>query len=366
MIISKSVPMEISRKKFSNFDKKMTPEEMIFVGYQYDLSDPETDLQKKKKKNVQLHYNYLLESIKKWIEENGGFGGSGTVTPPSDEEWGDDEIYKPVVVNEPQYYPLTTVEDVELGMPFTYDEKTQTHVVPLNKKKGFLEINGGGDYVEEYVYLDNPQIGTITSIVIDNTGKNHEEGDPEEEWKPKQEFRFYYGYKTSGNAVEVLCVPVGCRGIIQVLHSRETDVIINASYTDALLDEQGQSLYIADVIPAAEEDENDEPVQGEMLQNGGKVYVDMKDEQGYIEVQCEQNVHEYTFVFENTELGSTTYIVVDNINGTNTVIVNYGKVMAEGEDDIENNITDVQVGEKCVIQVFHSLSVDIVCNITKI
>ena len=74
MVISKCVPMEISRKRFSDFVKRNTPDDMVFVGWKYDENDLEEDLSKKKKINVQLHYNQFKDGLRQWIEENGGFG----------------------------------------------------------------------------------------------------------------------------------------------------------------------------------------------------------------------------------------------------------------------------------------------------
>ena len=68
MVISKCVPIEISRKKFSKFDESTNPEEMIFVGYKEN--DDST------KKNIRLHYDTIKEDIKEYvvqyIEEMGG------------------------------------------------------------------------------------------------------------------------------------------------------------------------------------------------------------------------------------------------------------------------------------------------------
>ena len=93
----------------------------------------------------------------------------------------------------------------------------------------------------------------------------------------------------------------------------------------------------------------------------------MNNEAGYIEIDvAADGKKEYTFVFDNTELGSMTYIVLDNINGSESVIINYGKVMADSTEDIEYIVTVVETGEKAIIEVFHSLSADIVVKITKI
>jgi hypothetical protein len=71
--------------------------------------------------------------------------------------------------------------------------------------------------------------------------------------------------------------------------------------------------YIADVV-LEEPDDNDEPGQGEIYgKDGNKVYIDMKNEAGFIEVDVgKENTDEYTFIFDNTEIGSMSYLIVDN------------------------------------------------------
>ena len=102
----------------------------------------------------------------------------------------------------------------------------------------------------------------------------------------------------------------------------------------------------------------------------------MKNEAGFIEIDVngESNASKtkFTFVFDNTEIGSMSYIVVDNLTNAKgkEVFVNYGKTYHKEDDDrteiIENNICYVESGEKAIIQVFHSLSMDIVVSITKL
>ena len=60
MVISKCVPMEISRKKFSQF-QECNPEEMIFVGYKTDEDG--------KKVNAKVDIGNLLGYIKESLKE---------------------------------------------------------------------------------------------------------------------------------------------------------------------------------------------------------------------------------------------------------------------------------------------------------
>ena len=331
MIISKCVPLEISRKRFSDFIKNHEPQDMIFVGWKFDKDG--------KKENVQLNYKHIKDDIIKYIEENGGLGGGGNE--------GDTNR----IPTESTYVKLE--DDM-------YDETEDSYIVDLKKKKSFLEINGGGDYTNECIYLTNAYIGSITNIVVDNTGKNHEEGDSEESWKPVEEFVLYYGLKNSNNYEQILTVPVNCRGIVQILHSNNSDLVINATFTDT------SQQFIQDVEPISD-GSDDAPYEGQTFEINDKVYVDMNNEAGYIEIDvAADGKKEYTFVFDNTELGSMTYIVLDNINGSQSVVINYGKVMADSTEDIEYIVTVVETGEKAIIEVFHSLSADIVVKITKI
>lgn len=336
--------MEISRKRFSDFLQKESPRDMYFVGYKIDENDP----MGQKKINVKLHYDLIKKDIEEWIMNNGG-GGSVTPSP--------DEPHVPVLVNETMYYPLTFASDVGEGEIPTWNEEEESHIVNLGRQKGFVEINGGGDYISESVFFTNPAIGSVTSIVVDNTGKDHNENDLEESWKPIENFILYFGLKD--NKVQVLEVPPFCRGVVQLLHTKETDIVINATYTDMMLD------YIRDVIPTNEFDDSNEPVEGEITNQEDKLYVDMKNESGFIELTTNNKILTYSFIFENTELGSTTYIVLDNTNGIQNVAINYGKKYLNDDESITNIETEVmklEMGYKAIIEVFHSLSADIIVN----
>ena len=68
------------------------------------------------------------------------------------------------------------------------------------------------------------------------------------------------------------------------------------------------------------------------------------------------------FVFNNTE---------ENYNGY-PVTINYGKTMSDGNDEngeeedwIEYEVTTIE-NEKAIVEVFHSLSADIIVKITKV
>jgi hypothetical protein len=244
-------------------------------------------------------------------------------------------------------------------------------IVDLKKTKGFIEINGGGTYTSEIIYVVNPQVGSITNVVVDNTGRNRKKDETKEEWEqnrvPVEDFVLLYGI--GEDSYEILNVPAWHRGVVQVLHTNGNDLIINQSYTDA------SHEYISDVTPVA--DENDEIVEGEITDRvDNKIYVDMKNEAGFIEIDVNGSSNasktEFTFVFDNTEIGSMSYIVVDNQTNARgkEVFVNYGKTYRKDGDDrteiIENGICNVEDGEKAVIQVFHSLSMDIVVSVTKL
>jgi hypothetical protein len=94
----------------------------------------------------------------------------------------------------------------------------------------------------------------------------------------------------------------------------------------------------------------------------------MQNQRGYIDFQTRGEL-EYTFWFSNPELGTSTYIVVDNSYELykNDVKIIYGKRMDPeiDTDDWTYEVTTVG-NEKCVIEVFHSLSADIIVKITKV
>lgn len=392
MVISKCVPLAISRKKFSDFEDFLTPQDMYFVGYkEYKDEDGKVTL----KKNIRLKWDYILSAIKEDPEWGQGGGGNVPEKPTNPEISGDntEHVEAEFTPVEAVYYPTSVSTVDEDGLAYDewivddngnerpkrisedlVDEDGQpidSTIIDLKKTKGFIEINGGGTYTSEIIYIINPQVGSITNVVVDNTGRNRKKDETVEEWKqnrvPVKDFVLYYGI--GDNKYEILNVPAWHRGVVQVLHTNGNDLIINQSYTDA------SDEYIGDVMPVS--DENDEVVEGEIIDRvDNKIYVDMKNETGFIEIDVngESNASktEFTFVFDNTEIGSMSYIVVDNQTNAKgkEVFVNYGKTYHKDGDDrteiIENSVCFVESGEKAIIQVFHSLSMDIVVSITKL
>ena len=383
MVISKCVPLEISRKKFSDFEDFLTPEDMYFVGYkEYKDENGKVTL----KKNIRLKWDYILSAIKEDPEWGQGGGGNGPEISGDNTEHVEAEfapveaIYYPTSVpmvdDEGSYNEWIVDEDgnerpkrISEGLADEDGELIDSTIIDLKKNKGFIEINGGGTYTTEIIYIINPQVGSITNVVVDNTGRNRKEGETKEEWKhnrvPEKDFVLLYGI--GDDNYEILNVPAWHRGVVQILHTNGNDLIINQSYTDA------SDEYIGDVMPVS--DENDGVVEGEIIDRvDNKIYVDMKNEAGFIEIDVNgasnASKTEFTFVFDNTEIGSMSYIVVDNMTNAKgkEVFVNYGKTYHKDGDDsteiIENDICNVESGEKAIIQVFHSLSMDIVVNVT--
>ena len=72
---------------------------------------------------------------------------------------------------------------------------------------GTVEINTGGDYTNEMIYFINPAIGTVTNVVVDNTGLPIENDLYEQ---PIEDFHLYYGSKE----FEILTVPPYNKGIV--------------------------------------------------------------------------------------------------------------------------------------------------------
>lgn len=353
MIISKCVPMEISRKRFSQFDEQYNPQGMQFVGWKFDEVG--------NKINVRLDYQFIKDDIenliKQFIENNGGFP-----TPPEEDDdntQGGNPDKPNLGANETFFHKLTTEGDNP-----TYNEFAESHIVNLKKELGAVEINGGGDYCEETVYFTNPIIGSVTHIVVDNTGRDKEKNETEEEWvanrKPVNDFVLYYGVKRDDNRELALVVPPWNRGVVQVLHTKNADLIINSSYSPAIVDE-----YVADEEPSVYDDGSDINIvtpDGEI----SNLDIDMKNERGYVEFIPDDH-DEYTFWFSSPELGTMTYIVIDNTVNEKDVLIYYGKeILDQPEKSYRAEITNVIPYEKCIIEVFHSLSADIIVKITKI
>ena len=77
MVISKCVPLAISRKRFSDFLVNYEPQDMFFVGYKTN--------EEGKKVNVKMSYDKVKDSIKDevidYIKENGGI-----IVPPTEDD----------------------------------------------------------------------------------------------------------------------------------------------------------------------------------------------------------------------------------------------------------------------------------------
>ena len=324
MIISRCKPIEVSRRRFSEFIKNHDPENMKFVGWKYNEDGV--------KMNVQLDYSHIKDDITAFIEEKHGLG-------------------EPDGRSEVRFFQLT--DD-------NFDEETQTHIIDLGKKKGCVEINGGANYQDATIYFVNPQVGGVTNIVVDNTGLPTEE-DKNVAYEPVDDFHLYYGIKTSENNYEVLTVPVWCRGVVQILHLSSNDIVINSTYTDALEE------YIPDV-EVVNEDISNHPIDATPTEDDQHLDVNLQNESGYVEYKTGK-YKEYTFWFENPEIGQVSYLVVDNTTGFQEVDVFYAKRVSNPDGTVGSlvsEVTNVSVGEKVVIEIFHSLSVDIVSKITKV
>ena len=276
MVISKCVPMQISRKKFSDFEDFFTPQDMYFVGYkEYKDENGNVTL----KKNIRLKWDYILSAIKEDPEWGQGGSGGGTDEPedkPTNPEISGDNtehVEAEFVPVEAIYHPTSISMIDENGLAYDewifdedgnerpkrisedlLDENGQpidSTIIDLKKNKGFIEINGGGTYTSEIVYIINPQVGSITNVVVDNTGRNRKKDETIEEWEqnrvPIRDFVLLYGI--GDDNYEILNVPAWHRGVVQILHTNGNDLIINQSYTDA------SHEYIGDVMPVSDEDD---------------------------------------------------------------------------------------------------------------
>lgn len=345
MIISRCVPVEIARKKFSEFTKPHSPEQVVFVGWKYK------DQTKTKKQNVQVHYKHIKQDIIDWIEEHGGLPSDDPIVPSLAD------------VNEVYFHNVTGEALDDNG----------NKIIDLHHDLGAIEINGGGDYTTDMFYLKNAVVGSITNVVVDNTGRNSTD-------KVTDTFVLYYGINGQGMNQEILRVPALHRGIAQILHTTDSDIVINANYTE-------MANYIEDVQQYINTNEDDTgqiqiftPGNNwdqyiELVDNGDdtKSYeVDLNQEKGYVEFipPADSDSDRYRFYFKNPELGSSTFLVINNGNNANAVTIVYAKKMdgtSVGEiTAMEEEVAEVASGEKCVIEIFHSLSTDIVAKVTKV
>lgn len=373
MVISKCVPLAISRKRFSDFLVNYEPQDMFFVGYKTN--------EEGKKVNVKMSYDKVKDSIKDevidYIKENGGI-----IVPPTEDDNPQSEGVIPVVVSEIGAYPISVDFDEEgqivkgdSWQGITDNEGNvvgETNILDLAKKQGFVEINSGGNYTEDFLLFANPVEGTITNVVVDNTGLPLGDGNFE---PAVNDFTLYYGYQNDDmdGCYEILTVPPMCRGIAQFLHTKDSkmDIVIHASYSYAL-DVEGR-----DITKFVEDWKTEEELDGEPTNDPedftptaptNEFDIDMAEKKGYIEF-VPNGADNYTFWFSNPEIGSNTYIVIDNIDEhyQGDVSIWYGKRMdpTTSDDDVKYEITTVE-NERCVIEVFHSLSADIIVKVTKV
>jgi hypothetical protein len=145
---------------------------------------------------------------------------------------------------------------------------------------------------------------------------------------------------------EILSVPAMCRGIVQILHTEETDVIMYSSYSEAVgirFGKEQDTEYVADMISEDEKIgdygeigyETNSPVDKTPTGTNDNAFdIDMQNQRGYIEFQT-RGEKEYTFWFSNPELGTSAHIVIDNSGALykHDVAINYGKRMDEDPDD---------------------------------
>lgn len=383
MVISKCVPIAISRKKFSEFERNTKPDEMVFVGYKKYKDENGVE----KTMNIRMNYEIIRDDIIVAIKQDPqwgqGGGGGGTPDVPDNPPDGFEEV----VVNEIAPYTLSACFDESgqliVGKDRVVDtvNNAETTIIDLKNKQGFLEINSGGGYTEEYIYFENPVPGTITNVVVDNTGLPYvyENGKQFTNQgrrfaRASQDFVLYYGWYTEdGNYCQpVLIVPPNYRGIVQFLHTKDSllDIVVHSSCSIAY-DAKGEvitgdAVYQPDIVN--EDTDTNTPIDATPLSEETEFDIDMEQQKGFIEF-VPKGAPEYTFWFSNPEIGSSTYIVINNFdeNYKGDVSICYGKRMNPeiSEDDVKYEVAIVE-NERCVIEVFHSLSADIIVKITKV
>ena len=341
---------------------------MIFVGYK--------KIDENNNQNVQMSYEVIKQSIIEAVKADPEWGQGGGGKP-------DEEPSEGVTPVEPQgliNYDISVTAFDDDGYPIripieeggTWDDENKTNFIDVKQKQALIEINAGGQYVEDYVYIYDPVDGSISHIVVDNTGLPKDDGTVEE---AVNDFTLYYGGE--GNCYEILTVPPMCRGIVQVLHSKKMDMdfVLHSSYSDI---PDGSAKFVRDVQNESDE-YNNEPVDmsPNVGSNADKFYIDMAEKKGFLEFPTGKN-DTYTFVFSTPELGSSTHLIIDNSEANKNyygypVLIRYGKFIDENgngiqdDDDLElvYDITEVD-NEICIIEIFHSLSADIVVKITKV
>jgi hypothetical protein len=154
------------------------------------------------------------------------------------------------------------------------------------------------------------------------------------------------------------------------------DFVLYASYTEVPNNGFDFIRYVPDEQNESDEFDNT-PVDKSptMVTNADTFYIDMNEEKGFFEFYTREH-DSYTFVFSTPELGSSTYIVVNNTNDFyhgHPVSIRYGKFLDINNNGIQDDndleivyeITEID-NEIAIIEVFHSLSADIVVKITKV
>lgn len=229
MVISKCVPLEISRKRFSQFLESDNPTDIMFVGWKYNEDG--------KKVNVQMKYedieNHIIESVKN--DPEWGQGGGEIPEEPEDEpikeiihiscsfefildDFGNpitDEWGNPIIIRDENGEVIVKPGEM-------WNDEVKTNIINLKGKDGYIEINAGGNYVEDYIMIQNPVIGTVTHVVVDNTGlpfpnpAGREDIIGETFEAPKDDFVLYYGRKSEdySEAIEIFRVPAEHRGVV--------------------------------------------------------------------------------------------------------------------------------------------------------
>lgn len=349
MIISKCVPMEISRERFSDFlecEALSKTDSLFLVGY---------DEIEGVKKNKRLKFS----EVKGYIDgiDQKCISNSNAIREDFEKEIKNlqNQILElkgeEVLPEEPQMNEVVFFKA-------EYDENQKTARINLKNTLGCVEINGGGSYKNEYVIFDNPIIGVVTRVIVDNSGKFDENGNL---MKPEGDFHLYYGIndfdENDGTPLwyELACVPMYYTCIVEILHTTKTDIIINTSYTP--------TKFVQDV-PAQYEYVDDENKFNTILmtdENTESSYdIDLENEKTYLEFDCTEGHEDYTFWFTNPEFGSMTYLVVTNPT-TKEVIIKYAK---RGVEESGIPIIELQPNDRAVIEIFHSLSADIIAKVT--
>ena len=348
MIISKCVPMEISRERFSDFlecEMLSNTESLYLVGY---------DEIEGIKKNKRLKFS----NVKEYIDSLEDKCNTNSSNLKAEFELQIKNLQNQILeLKGEEVLPDEPQMNEVVFFKAEYDENLKTSRVNLKNTLGCVEINGGGYYEKEFVIFDNPIIGVVTRIIVDNSGKLDENGNL---MRPEGDFILNYGIndydENDGTPLwyEIACVPMYNTCIVEILHTSKTDVIINTTYTP--------SRFVEDA-PAAYEYVDDQNKLNviQISDNTSNSYdIDLEDERTYLEFECAEGHDDYTFWFNNPELGSMTYLFITNPT-SQEIIIKYSK---RGVDETGIPIIELQPNERTVIEIFHSLSADIIAKVT--